>query len=236
VVNATGGPFSHFAEAIRAINLAVDQIEGSQSSRVIGFTSALPSEGKSTLALAFAQLLAETGARVLLVDCDLRNPSLTQKLTPNATAGFVDTLAGLVPVERATWQDSSTDMVFLPGVLKAPLAHANQFLGCNQTKILFDGLRVQYDYIVVDFSPLAPVVDVRWTAELVDAYVLVIEWGKTTLEAVKHALGTAPLVREKIVGAVLNKADVSRLGRYEKFLGDYYKTRYAQYGQPRSAA
>ena len=83
-------PFSRFAEAIRSIKLAIDLNDGSiNGKQVIGFTSSLPNEGKSTIAASLALLVAQTGARVILVDCDLRNPSLTRKLAPGADLEFL---------------------------------------------------------------------------------------------------------------------------------------------------
>ena len=78
-------PFSRFAEAIRSIKLAIDLNNGCVNGKqVIGFTSSLPNEGKSTIAASLALLVAQAGARVILVDCDLRNPSLSRKLAPGA--------------------------------------------------------------------------------------------------------------------------------------------------------
>jgi len=83
-------PFSRFAEAMRSIKLAVDLNSGFvNSKKVIGFTSSLPQEGKSTIVASLALLMAQAGARVILVDCDLRNPSLSRRLAPNADHGII---------------------------------------------------------------------------------------------------------------------------------------------------
>src|SRR5262249_27860966 len=86
-------PLSLFAESIRSIKLAT-QHYGAGPNKVIGFTSALPNEGKSTIAAAVAQLTAQGSGRVILVDCDLRMPSLSRRLAPGATAGIVDVISG----------------------------------------------------------------------------------------------------------------------------------------------
>ena len=83
-------------------------------------------------------------------------------------------------------------------------------------------MRKQYEFVVVDLSPLAGVVDVCATTELIDAYVIVIEWGSTTVDAVQHALRAVPNVSESILGAVLNKADVKALATYDPYLTSYY--------------
>jgi succinoglycan biosynthesis transport protein ExoP len=79
-----------------------------------------------------------------------------------------------------------------------------------------------YDYIVVDLPPLLPVVDVRVAAHLIDAFLLVIEWGSTPREVVLDALSSVPAVREKLLGTVLNKARLARLSRYGEHVQAYY--------------
>ncbi len=88
-----------------------------------------------------------------------------------------------------------------------------------------------FDYIIIDLPPLAPVVDVRATASLVDSYVYVIEWGRTKIDLVEHNLSRASGVYDRLLGTVLNKADTNVLGRYEGYHGNYYyKKYYARYG------
>ncbi len=89
-------------------------------------------------------------------------------------------------------------------------------------KRVFDELRKQYDFVIVDLSPLGGVVDVCATSELIDAYVLVIEWGRTTIDVVQHSLRAAPNVSQSILGAVLNKADIKSLASYDPYLTTYY--------------
>ena len=80
-------PLSRFSEGVRSIKLSIDMESGSRSAKVIGFTSAIPNEGKSTVALALGQLIARNGASTIVVDCDLRNPSLTRSVAPGAASG-----------------------------------------------------------------------------------------------------------------------------------------------------
>jgi succinoglycan biosynthesis transport protein ExoP len=88
-----------------------------------------------------------------------------------------------------------------------------------------------YDYVIVDLPPLAPVVDVRSTTNIIDSYVYVIEWGRTKIDVVEHNLSVASGVYDRLLGVVLNKADTSILGRYEGYHGNYYYNKYyARYG------
>jgi polysaccharide biosynthesis transport protein len=224
-------PFSRFSESVRAIKIAADLFGVSKSNKVIAITSSLPNEGKSTVSTALAQLTAHAGSRTILLDCDLRNPSLTRKLAPDAGVGFLEVISGKASLEEAIWTDPVTKLSFLPCVVESRVVHSSEILGSAATKKLFDQLREKYDYVVVDLSPLAPVVDVRATTNLVDSYVFVIEWGRTKIDVVEHALNTTRGVYDNLLGVVLNKADINVLSRYESYRGKYYYNRYySRYG------
>jgi succinoglycan biosynthesis transport protein ExoP len=224
-------PFSRFTESIRAIKISGDLFGVSKSNKVIALTSSLPNEGKSTIGTSLAQLMAHSGSRVILLDCDLRNPVLSRMLAPDANSGLIEVLSGRASLDDVTWTDPSTKLAFLPCVLKSRVAHTSEILASEAIKKLFDRLRETYDYVIVDLSPLAPVVDVRATYNLVDSYIFVIEWGRTKIDVVEHALGAARGVYDNLLGVVLNKADINVLNRYESYRGKYYYNRYyARYG------
>jgi succinoglycan biosynthesis transport protein ExoP len=218
-------PSSPYAEAVRSLKLTVDLSSKPNVTNVVGLTSCLASEGKSSLAAAMASLIAQGGARVIVVDCDVRNPSLSRALAPESSAGFLDVVAGKVELENAIWRDPTTDMAFLPAGQRVP--NASEILASDKAKLLFDALQIKYDYVIVDLAPLAAGVDVRATASFIDSYVLVIEWGATKIDAVQYALRNAPSVHANIVGAVLNKVDMAAMNRYDSHGCDYY------YGQSR---
>ena len=215
-------PSSRFSEGVRSIKLAIDLENRSRSSKVIGFTSAIPNEGKSTVALALGQLIARNGASVVVVDCDLRNPSLTRSVAPNAASGVVELAYGGTSLEDVTWKDQSTQMAFVPAIANTGPPDPPSVFSSAELRRVFDELRKQYEFVVVDLSPLAGVIDVCATTDLIDAYVLVIEWGHTTVDAVQHILRAAPNVSESILGAVLNKADIKSLASYDPYLTSYY--------------
>jgi succinoglycan biosynthesis transport protein ExoP len=223
-------PSSPYAEAIRSIKLTVDLKDQSNDTKIIGLTSCLPSEGKSSLAGAMATVIAQGGARVILVDCDPRHPSLSRMLAPNARAGFLDVITGSVDLADAVWTDPNTGMAFLPAGTGPGVPSATEMLASDAAKSLFSTLQVKYDYVIVDLAPLAAGVDVRATSGFINSYVLVIEWGATTIEAVQYALRHAPGIQKNIVGAVLNKVNLTAMLRYDSHGANYY------YGQPRPLA
>ena len=224
-------PLSGFAEQIRSIKVAADLKSASKSNRVLGLTSAVPNEGKSTVAANLAQLIAHAGMRVMLVDADLRNPSLSRYLARGATAGLLDVLAGKVEIDAITYVDQATKMCFLPSGAPSRLLHTNEVLASEDMRKLIESLRSRFDYVVVDLPPLAPVVDVRTTSHFVDSYVFIIEWGRTKIQTVQNALGTATGIADQLLGFVLNKVDLGRVNRYAGYQDGYYSRRYyARYG------
>jgi succinoglycan biosynthesis transport protein ExoP len=229
--NVVDSPFSRSAESIRAIKVAADLSAGDKATKVVGVTSALPNEGKSTIAACLAEVMAQGGSRVILVDADLRNPSLTRRLAPQADAGLLEFLAGSAALADIVWTDPSTGLKFIPTVLKDQISRTHEIFRLAATKAFIQRLRSEYDYVIVDFSPLAPVVDVRTATHLVDSFVFVIEWGRTKIDAVELALQDARGVYENLIGVVLNKANIDVLNRYENYRGSYYYNKYsARYG------
>jgi polysaccharide biosynthesis transport protein len=216
-------PACEYAEAIRSIKLTID-MNSQANGKIIGLTSCLPSEGKSTLAVAMATLIAQSGASVILVDCDVRHSSISRLLAPNATTGLLDIVAGKVGLADAVWTDASTQLEFLP--VGGSVANATELLASSAGKSLFDTLQIKYDYVIVDLAPLVASMDVRATLGFIDSYLLVIKWGSTKIDAVQYALRHAPSVHANIVGAVLNKVDMVAMGRYDSYGAHYY------YGQP----
>jgi polysaccharide biosynthesis transport protein len=224
-------PSSAYAEAVRALKLTVDLNKNDvRDNNVIGLTSCLASEGKSSLAAAMATLIAQGGARVVLLDCDLRNPSLSRSLAPDARVGFLDVVAGKAALTDTIWRDQHTNMSFLPMVDNPNLPNATEMLASREAKSLFGALQMNYDYVIVDLAPLVAGVEVRATSKFIDSYLLVIEWGATKIEAVQYALRNMPGVRANIAGVVLNKVNMAVMGRYDSYGAEYYygRSRYTR--------
>jgi succinoglycan biosynthesis transport protein ExoP len=211
-------PLSAFAEGFRSIKVAADL----GGSRVIGVTSTVPGEGKSTVASNLAQSIANAGKRVILLDGDLRNPSLSRAFASNAKAGILEVMNGQIALKNAAFSDKRT-FRFLPSVGSSRLAHTNDILGSDAFKNLLEGLRKEDDYVIVDLSPVAPVADVRATTHMFDSYIYVIEWGRTHTNLVEHQVFGFPEIRDRLLGFVLNKANPRVLERYETYGRPYYQ-------------
>ncbi len=225
-------PFSQYAEGLRAVKVASDLSGSTGANKVIGFTSTLPSEGKSVMSMNFAEMIAHSGARVLLIDGDLRNPSMTRALAAGTTDGLVDVIRGVKTLAEVIWKDPVTGLFFIPGSGGGHVLHTSEILGSEKAKRLFSQLREQFDYVVVDLAPLAPVVDTRTTASYIDNFVFVVEWGQTKIEVIEQVLNEAQEVYNQILGVALNKADPRVIGRYELHRSQkYHKKYYGAYNQ-----
>jgi succinoglycan biosynthesis transport protein ExoP len=223
-------PFSRYAEAMRSIKVAADIVFMDHKTKVIGFTSSLPNEGKTTISASFAQILAQGGSKVVLVDADLRNPSLTRFLTPSATQGLLEVVLENLDLDSTIVVDPATKLAFLPAVIPSRISQTSEILSSAAMAKVVDRLRERFDWIIVDLSPLAPVIDVRSTSRFIDAYVLVVEWGRTKTDAIRQALRDSPMLQDHIIGAVLNKANIDVLNRYDSYAGNYYNQYYHRYG------
>jgi capsular exopolysaccharide synthesis family protein len=222
-------PTSAGAEAIRSLKLSLDLIDEAFPGKVIGLTSALPAEGKSTIAVAVAASLAQSGKRVILIDGDLRNPSLSRSLAPDARVGFVEVVQGNTILPEAVWYDPTTRLDFLPAVVDPSLPCRTDVFAANAAQSFFSALRTRYEYVIVDLAPLVAGVDVQATLRPISSYLLVIEWGVTKIEDLQYALRQLPNVQDNIVGVVLNRVDMDAIGLYDRYGAHYY------YGRPRLA-
>jgi succinoglycan biosynthesis transport protein ExoP len=227
---AVDEPFSQFTELLRSLKVAADLNGGAQANKVIGFTSTLPNEGKSTIAANFAGMIAQAGSRVILLDADLRNPRLSQSFSPDTSAGLVEVSLGQAALDDALWTDPRSGLRFLPaGPHSAKVLHPNEILASSAIKSLIGKLRGAFDYVVVDLPPLAPVADTRTTIGFVDSYFYVVEWCRTQTDMVSHSLSNAPEIYNRLLGVVLNKAKMSVVQRYEPYRTSYHYKNYPRY-------
>jgi succinoglycan biosynthesis transport protein ExoP len=218
---AVDAPNSAYADAIRSIKFAVDA-DAKGRCNVIGLTSYSPTEGKSTVAAGIATMLAQSGRRTLLVDCDVRNPSLSRALAPNAKVGFLEVVTGEANLTQAVLRDSDTKLAFLPTVLNQGARNPTELLGSPEALRLIEAFKVGYEFVIIDMAPLVSTVDIRAASRIIDSYLLVIEWGSTKMDSVQYALNNAPAIQSKMIGAVLNKVDFGSLGRYAPYGYSYH--------------
>lgn len=222
-------PLSAFTEAMRALRMGV-RFSGIDTPRkVVLFSSALPGEGKSTVASNFAQQAAAAGERVILIDMDLRHPSLSEIYAPNIKKGLIDAIMGDAELKDVVVADQATGMTFIPAPGGRGLSHTAEILGSKRVKEILDELSGVFDLVVIDSSPLLPVTDGRVLIDSVDALVLVIKWETTKRDAVTSALHGCFGLEDKFIGTVLSHVVPSR-ARYDGYYkSGYYMKKYPQY-------
>src|SRR5450631_3250288 len=208
-------PFSATAEALRYIKVAIDLHP--TGGKIIAIVSALPGEGKTTVAAGFAAFMAKSGARTLLIDADLRNPSLTRSLGYNNAPGLLNLVADKAELEDLVITDSTYKFDFLPSSTRTKPTNSSDVLNSAAMKEMLRAAKSNYDYVLVDLPPILPVVDVKAAAHLFEAFVLVVEWGSTSTDEIFKAANVSPIVSERLLGAVLNKADEAVMRRFEGY-------------------
>ena len=215
-------PFSATAEALRYIKVAIDLHPA--GAKVIGITSALPGEGKTTITAALAAFLAKSGARTLVIDSDLRNPSLSQSLGYIREFGLQKMADENLELADVVITDPNFKFDVIPSPNTTRPSNSSDVLSSPSIRSELEKARKEYDYILCDLPPILPIVDVKAVAALFDAFVMVVEWGTSTGEVLK-AIRSSPLLSERLLGAVLNKADETFMRRFE----GYSDRRYSYY-------
>lgn len=226
-------------EIMRNVQLAVqfDKSKKQMSGRaqVISFVSARPGEGKSITSCFLAKHLAKTGARVALVDCDFRRPSLTNWFMPNADKGFYE-LASKVGEESnesvvtgissICHKTGSEKLYFIPAKGAGTSITNLNFVSSGQMNTLIGHLQQIFDVVLIDLPPIINIVDARVIADSVDNFIFLAHWGKTDADVVGKALSRAPEVHNKTAGALLTLVDTKKASRYGYYNYNYYYHRY----------
>ena len=218
-------PQSQMAESYRALRTSLLLSNLGAPPKVIMVTSALPQEGKTTTSINCAVVLAQKGIRVLLIDADLRRPSIHKTLGMGPRSGLSNVLTG-----SATLQQAITRSPILPNldVLPAgtpPPNPAELLASTNMRDVLLE-LRGKYDHIVVDTPPTLSVTDAVVLSPRADAIVLVIRSGQTTKQALRRSRDILMQVNAKVSGVLLNAVDLSSPDYYYYY---EYQGKYARY-------
>jgi len=195
--------------------------------KLIGITSADSMEGKSINCLNQAITFAETGARVLVMDCDLRLPKLGRLLAQTSVPGVSNVLVGLSNLTEAIQKTEYKGLdVLLSGTIPP---NPSELLGSAKMKALLEQLKSQYDYILVDTPPINVVSDALVLSEFLTGVVIIVRSGVTEKESVRSAVEQLRFVNATILGFVLNAVPDERSKRYKKYYSKY--DRYYRYGK-----
>jgi succinoglycan biosynthesis transport protein ExoP len=220
-------PYSRFTETLRNVKVLINPAQVGNGVKVIGVVSSVPKEGKTTIAANLAALMvASSGARTLLIDGDLHLRRLTTKLAPDARQGLLEALLDPSRLFTLVRKMPRSGLDVLPCVLSNRVPNAAELLGSHLMERLLDAAREAYDYIVIEVAPIMSVVDFKVIKRLIDGFIFVVEWGQTRRSLVLEALSEAQIVRERLIGIVLNKADPRALRSIEAYKGDRFRDYY----------
>jgi capsular exopolysaccharide synthesis family protein len=201
-------PRSAYAEAIRAVHVGLQFAQLDRQPRVVLVTSSLPGEGKTTLALSLAATAAAAGHSTIILDLDLRHPSVRPAAGQPMTApGIVELVTGDVRLEEAIYTDPVQPNLDMITVRRNPI-NPSDVLASKQMAQLIAKLRTKYKLIVLDLPPLLGITDAKIAMHLADAVVFVVRWGKTKTEVAENAIAALRECRAPIAGAVLTQVDM----------------------------
>jgi len=206
------------AEAYRKLRTNLQFLAVDDPPRVIVVTSASPSEGKSTTAINVALSLAEAEHSVVLIDGDLRRPRLAKALELVGSVGLSTALSGAAPIDEVLQQTKFPRLTFLGSGQIPP--NPSELLGSLAAGKLLGELRTEFDYVIIDSSPLLAVTDAAILAKHADGVLIVARAGKTKREQLQHAVGMLNDVGATLLGAVLSMLPARGAGSYS--YGYYY--------------
>lgn len=215
---------SAYAESFRGLAASILEASNGKEVRTIALTSALPNEGKTTASIGLARTLGLSGKRVVLVDADMRRPSVGQALGMQPVVGLQQVLEGTATLADALVLDVESGAFILPMLRSGKMASGSFTNGSFDS--LIEELKEQFEIVLFDASPVLPVVDGRLIAKKADATVLLARWSQTPDAAVEMAAHMLRALGVNMTGVALTRVDLHELARTgygdpARFLGSY---------------
>jgi capsular exopolysaccharide synthesis family protein len=209
-------PKSIVAESYRTLRTNIQYSSFDKKIKTIVVTSAEMAEGKSTVAGNIALTFAQNERKVILVDCDLRKPSVHKNFKTSNLIGVSEILIGKVTCEEAV-QKRNSNFYFLTSGKLPP--NPSEMLASSAMTILIQKLKERYDIVLLDTAPLKAVTDAQILSTKVDGTILVVRAGKTRIDDVVEAKNLLQKVDANIIGTVLNGIENTR-GKYYYYGND----------------
>ena len=216
-------PKSTASESYRGIRTGILFSSADSSPQVLLVTSAGPREGKTITAANVAITMAQTGGRVVILDCDMRRPKIHKVFEAGRDKGMSNILVGSCDVDEAVIPTAVPNVDIIPSGPIPP--NPSEILGSHRMEGLIRTLRGRYERIIVDSPPITAVTDAVILSRIVDGVVLVIRSGEVHREIIKNALSQLKGVNARLLGAVLNGVEMGRDSYY------YYQYYYYYYGE-----
>lgn len=204
-------PKSISSEAYRTLRTNIQYSSFDKEIRTIVVTSSEPGEGKSTTAGNLALSFAQGEKSVILIDCDLRKPSLHKRFKISNMVGLSDVIIGKERIEEVVEEHSEHLDILTSG--KVP-PNPSEMLGSKAMSVLLEKLRVKYDVIILDSAPVQAVTDAQILSTKADGTILVVRAEKTKKDSVLQAKNLLDKVGANIIGIVLNGVENTRKKYY----------------------
>jgi tyrosine-protein kinase Etk/Wzc len=215
-------PKSSVTEAFRGLRTAIHFSSLKRDTKVVMVTSSFPGEGKTTIAANLALTFAQAGNRVILVDCDLRRPSLNTIFDHSRTPGITEVLAGDATLATALHNTDIENLSLLSAGVIPP--NPAELLCSDSMRDLLAGLRESYDIVIIDAPPVIPVTDAPLLSAFTDMVVVVLESGRIPIKAAQRMKELLQSVQAAVAGFVLN----DRTALYSDSYGYYGKGYYGK--------
>jgi capsular exopolysaccharide synthesis family protein len=224
-------PNSAVVEAINSLKFALALSDPDHEVKAVQVTSSVPEEGKTSLAICLARVVAASGQRVILVDGDLRRSRIARMLgLSNKHKGLSDlVVAGESDIAEFILRDEAGKVDFLP-TGTAKFANATDIFSSRRMQVIVDQLKSMYDLVVIDTPPVMAVADARIIGRVVDKTVFVVRWDKTPRKVARAAVEQLRRAQVNLAGVVLQQVDLDRYGRVGYGDSGYYY-QYGRYGK-----
>lgn len=221
-------PLSAFAESMRSLFTAI-LLQRANSSKgiTIMFTSAVPSEGKTSIVSSLARVIARSGRRVIVLDCDLRRPRIHKAYGAKRGLGLTDFITGTATMETLIQEDSQSDAHFISA--GHPTEDPQELLRAERMRYLIDRMRDRYDVVLLDAPPVLPVSDAKVLCAWADICAIVVKWRATRRAAARTAVHQMVAAKANIAGVVLSQVNVRRHAKYGYGDSGYYYGDYKKY-------
>lgn len=208
-------PKSPVAEAFRSLRTSLHFSAVNRDKKVILLTSTFPGEGKSTVSANLANTLSQSGAQVLIIDCDLRRSTLHEKFGHSKVPGLAELLTGDATFSTARHNLGIRGLDLISAGTTPP--NPSELLGSEAMRKFIEGHRENYDHIIIDAPPVLAVTDAPVLTAMCDMVLVVMEAGRVPLKAAKRMREMLATVQAPVSGLVIN--DKSRLGESYGYYG-----------------
>lgn len=196
-------PKNPAAEAYRVIRTGIQFAQAGKELQTIALTSCTPNEGKSTTIANLAVVLTQAGKSVLLIDCDMRNPTVHKNFNLSNKVGLSSCISMGTALSDAVQKTSIEGLYALTGGVIPP--NPSELLGSEQMKNVLQRAKEQYDYVLIDTPPVMPVTDALIVSRFVDGMILVIASAEVKVEMARDVKNQLVNAGANILGVVLNK-------------------------------